>query len=403
MAYTERYVSSAAAGGGDGSIGSPWTWAEMLTNAAAGDRCNVKADGTYARTTAADVLTNAGTSANPIVIRGYSSTITDGYQGRDANQDLVTTNMPSITYTTGNFASTSKAYVFLENLNFSSTSNSFNDVLVYVQAYGRMVNCKVSTSGTGGGSVIGLYVYSAGSLAINCDSFVTNGTALTAIYVRDGMGAVGCKAKCTNGTAYRINNNLTIALVNCVGFASVDAVRNVNSTGAIHLFVNCTFQGCSSDGYEGSNAAVVGSPTFINCMITDNGAYAYNNAYSGTGNLSIYPYYTRTRDNTSGVLNGWGNCEDNAGITTDGGSQSSDYVDYANGNFRIVKDSPGAQAGIPQYVSCGAYQRRENVPAAADVESGVTYGGYSANDYTGSLSASGGGGLKLAGRGGLAG
>jgi hypothetical protein len=47
MAITERYVTAAAAGGGDGSEGSPWTLAEALANVAKNERLNIKADSTY--------------------------------------------------------------------------------------------------------------------------------------------------------------------------------------------------------------------------------------------------------------------------------------------------------------------------------------------------------------------
>lgn len=397
MAYTERYVSSSAGGGGSGTSGSPWTWAEMLTNAAAGDRVNVKADGTYARTTSSDNFTSAGTAANPIVIRGYSSTITDGYQGRDTNRKLVTTNMPSITYTTGSLTPTAKNYVIFECLNVSSSNNSFNTNLINVNGYGKAVNCVATLSGTGGSSVAGFQLASTQAQCINCDAFVTNTTARCGYYIRNASaGCVACISKCTNGASYTYNAQQNVFLVGCVAYASSVGVKNIDTTTAYIHCINCTIQGCTKC-YEASANALAGFPSFINCMCTDVGGYVYDSLYVGTANLAIYPFYTRTRDLVSGIFNGFGPCEDNAGITTDTGAESSDYVDYANGNFRLVASSPAVGAGIFQYTSCGAYQRRENVPATTDVKNGVTYGGYDATDNTGSYTAAGGGGPIMGG------
>jgi hypothetical protein len=70
MAITERYVSSLAAGGGDGSVGSPWTLVEAAAAAVAGDRVNIKADGTY--TLGADLTLPSGTwNVGTIVFDGY--------------------------------------------------------------------------------------------------------------------------------------------------------------------------------------------------------------------------------------------------------------------------------------------------------------------------------------------
>jgi hypothetical protein len=77
MAITERYVTAAATGGGDGSEGSPWTLAEGLANVAKNERLNIKADSTYNVTSAID-FTNSGDTDEPIWIRGYSSAIGDG-------------------------------------------------------------------------------------------------------------------------------------------------------------------------------------------------------------------------------------------------------------------------------------------------------------------------------------
>lgn len=77
----ERYVSALAGGGGTGTVGNPWTFAEMIAainggGVANGDRCNVKADGTY---TVNDFVINRNAANNSsITIQGYTSTIGDG-------------------------------------------------------------------------------------------------------------------------------------------------------------------------------------------------------------------------------------------------------------------------------------------------------------------------------------
>ncbi len=77
----ERYVSALAVGGGGGTVGAPWTWAEMVAaiNGGAvnnGDRCNVKADGVY--TVADFIITRSATAQDWIIIQGYTAAIGDG-------------------------------------------------------------------------------------------------------------------------------------------------------------------------------------------------------------------------------------------------------------------------------------------------------------------------------------
>ena len=95
MAITERYVTSGAAGGGDGSSGNPWTLTEALANMAAGDRINIKADGTYTRS-ANDTVTPDGTATSPIILRGYTTTIGDATLGRASGGALDSSKMPTI-------------------------------------------------------------------------------------------------------------------------------------------------------------------------------------------------------------------------------------------------------------------------------------------------------------------
>src|SRR5260370_814616 len=99
MALIEKYVSALAGGSGNGlSEGTAYTLTQMVTeiNAASGVgvRYNIKADGTYSRTSDDNVGGAAGTMASPIVLRGYKTVIGDGYLGRNAAGALITTNMP---------------------------------------------------------------------------------------------------------------------------------------------------------------------------------------------------------------------------------------------------------------------------------------------------------------------
>lgn len=80
---TEYYVSSSAGGGGDGSVGTPWTLAEAVAavNASSISSCriNIKADGTYS-TTGVSITAGGGATGYQefICFQGYTTTIADG-------------------------------------------------------------------------------------------------------------------------------------------------------------------------------------------------------------------------------------------------------------------------------------------------------------------------------------
>lgn len=126
MAYTERYVTQAAAGGGDGTSGDPWTLQEACDNAADGDRINVKADGVYVAEYDTDgakssvmYISTVGTVANGgIHWRGYHTTIGDG--------GIVTINAD--TNNLDNAAETSNGlgnvFNIFENFNFKGANNA---------------------------------------------------------------------------------------------------------------------------------------------------------------------------------------------------------------------------------------------------------------------------------------
>ena len=72
------YTSSAATGGGNGSLGSEWTLQEAADNAVAGDIVLIKADGVYNEATQIDFDTNAGSAAAGYIhFRGANADGTD--------------------------------------------------------------------------------------------------------------------------------------------------------------------------------------------------------------------------------------------------------------------------------------------------------------------------------------
>jgi len=66
-------VKAAATGGGDGTVGDPYTLQEAFDNVAAGDDVTVWADASYSITVQIDIDTTAGTAAAPILIKGANS------------------------------------------------------------------------------------------------------------------------------------------------------------------------------------------------------------------------------------------------------------------------------------------------------------------------------------------
>jgi len=129
MAFTDLYVTSAGAGdlsGSDEANAMPWdTMVSTIVAAGAGGsagiRYNVK--GAVSRTTTTQTISGGGTATSPLVIRGYTTTIGDGYLGRtNGSGPLITTNMPGISYTTGTLT-VSATLTIIESLNITGARN----------------------------------------------------------------------------------------------------------------------------------------------------------------------------------------------------------------------------------------------------------------------------------------
>ena len=336
MAYTERYVTSAASGGGDGSSGSPWTLAEALTNAAAGDRVNIQSDASYSL--GAYAVTNAGSMGSLIVFRGYNSTIGDlEGQGRvsPANGSrLDTTNYPAITLT-GKLSTNN--YVLFQNLAFTGSLSS--DLVGSGSAdYWGMFECSVINS--------------------------ANSSSAKALWADNNIHLTQCDFECTaaaHGVVADTDNSNRVAFCRFQGVDTSSELLHIKFGAIIgSLFINggdgLVYGGSDSDPaivigntfYNNQRAIVFPSnginspPMIFNNHVTDCAEFVDNLA---TGAVSLLEAFNRTRDNTTARTN-VGDGMNVGEVTTDTGGAETDFTDAANEDFSLISGAPGEDAGV---------------------------------------------------------
>lgn len=370
MAITEKYVSGAGGGAHDGSTeADAFSWTEMVTDinagGKAGNRYNFK--GSVARTTNTDTVTGDGSSTSPIIIRGYTTTIGDGFQGRTSgNGALVTTNMPTVTYTTGRFNGSGADWILYETINFSGAPSAG---VLTVGASSAVKSCVVGNSSTNAAAVgittnLGSVIFdndvtlsgaSGGAAAI---SVTGNEVRVIANRVRGGP-AVGILV---TGRA-TILDNLVYA---CTGVGIA-----VTNTAAYFCIYGNTIVGGTTDGID----VVTGTTVFqcaLNNMITDNGGYGIDGVSAAN---AIFAAYNRTRDNTSGADNlatDWLAATKYGQVTTDTGGAETDYVNAGSNDYTLVSGSPAKGAGWWPYRDIGALQRQESGGGSAAPSFGLS-------------------------------
>lgn len=222
MAFTERYVTSAAAGGGDGSSGNPWTLAEAIANAVGGDRINILSDATY--TLGASATFPAGTAENPIQWRGYNATIGDLVNtGRaTATAALTTTDFPVIDGGTL-YNVTMGAFNSLVNLRITSGLNG--QTLVGGTAF-HVHRCSIANTHANGGSARCFFGGSLYGSVSDCDCLITSTNSGVQALNPGRGGAYGCRVWHT-GTP---NSTMVGIAVDGVGTSAVgNLVFNVGS------------------------------------------------------------------------------------------------------------------------------------------------------------------------------
>ncbi len=348
-AITDKYVSSTAAGGGTGlTAGSPLTWTEMITAINAGtelgSRCVLA--GTYTRA-ATDSITTNGSAVSPIIIRGYTTTIGDGYLGRtNTNGALILTNMPVIAYNSA-FHHTFGNFMILESLSFTGL---YSGALVTTGGDAIMRGCKVVNSSTN----VGAQAITTASrvLLLDCDvelNGASGGSAAIAATTSANLRVVGCRIKGGPALGISVSTGSIILMGNTIFAGTGNQVVGLVTGSGVTAFYN-TIVGGGADGVN-----FLTGTTSLQCLVgnmfTDNTGFGVNSAGA---TMAIVGSYNRFRSNTAGPKN---NAADWF-TTTAWGEVTSTTGDYVTpgSDYRLLSTSPAAGAALPQSASMGALQ-----------------------------------------------
>jgi hypothetical protein len=372
VAWTERYVTAAATGGGDGlAEGTAWTPTEAAANVASGQRVNIKA-GTYARTAQLQWSNNG-----PYLIQGYTTTPGDG--GRPIFDGGVVGASYSIFRFFCNRASMADVE-FRNNgasgsaagLDINSNDGVFSRVVVHdvrgsgfsVVGLGAMDECEAyacnqsNTSGQGG------FLFSFACQVKRCIAHDNTGSNNCGLLQSGGIAAWDQCVADSNGLHGFALNVTTAVLTRCDAYANGGSGIGTVSGGITALYAE-------------------------NCNLVKNGAYGISPGGSpNLGYVRNCGFGSGTQANTSGQTNGIGNIEVSGSVTY--AANVTPWADPANGDFRVsLATAKGAgrgtftqtatsYTGTVAYPDIGAAQHFEAVaptdyPAPADVQSGVSY------------------------------
>jgi hypothetical protein len=361
VAISEVYVSSAGAGAHDGtSEANAFSWTEMATDinagSAAGKRYNVK--GNIGALGASTTLSGSGTGTSPVIIRGYTTTIGDGYQGRtNANGPLITTHMPLVPYNSTFRLNITGSWIILEAL---KVTGLVSNPVVTLTADSLITRCIVENSSTNASA-------SALSIATRCKT-INSDMALTGASGGNGgiLGAggsamiVGCRA--TGATAPGILITSTSVIVSgCVVYGSSVGISNTSGT-FVGAMIGNTIVDNTGDGIDiltGTTSLLM----LVNNLITDNGGFGLD---ANSTAVAISASHNRFDRNTSGATNSGTDwlAATSYDHNTTSVLKAVEYQDAATRDYRLLTTSPAKGVGLPSYLDIGALQRQESASSA---------------------------------------
>jgi hypothetical protein len=336
MAWTERFVTATAPGGGDGSQGLPWTLAEGLTNLAAGMRLNLLV-GTYARSASISVATGG-----PWVIQGYSSTPGDGGRATIA-----------FTGNIGGFGTTTAAGLgnIRDLIITSDTTNGNNLVGLGISGTGTLIERVTCAHWAGSG----FQLDAGGVKAVYCEAYdCGRGNVLgyagfrTNLYVHGGLFyciAHDCTA--TNAVGFYLpDQNETDDLVGCIADTCTYAGFYLNHNNEMRVVMNCDAYNCGH-GFLVNHPTYLPAVLFICCNAINNAGYGFYPQQASTIILEKCFDY----GNVSGRIY-------DSGLLLDESASSHytavPYVDGPNGNFTLDRvNGASGRSAMPGFIQTG--------------------------------------------------
>ena len=351
MAWTDRYVDAAAAGGGTGtSSADPWTLAEAVSNSAAGMRVNIKA-GVY-EVTSSISTSFAGTHSDAVWWRGYTSTPGDLDDKFLANK-ITGTDLPQIKSVSGSVV-LNNSYFNISGLAFTTSSGS------YPAVYDRRIrswakNCRFHHEGTFG-DVVSSTNSSTYLRYLSCEfrgyqAEITHASK-SLVGGRNGSQFIGCLFHCdTANSAYGVNaNGSYISIINCVFYN----LKSAYYAWFPAYITNNTIIDMSQDAIAISYSAA----SSLGQIDATANYHIVSNYFANVSGYCIGGFAT-TQQNGSLLIanNAFYNCPNRLQYTGDAPefdsvSDSSDsFVDSANSNYELTSSSAAYANGLGRFWS----------------------------------------------------
>ena len=339
MSWTDRFVSSTAAGGDGLLITTPWTLAEAIANAAAGMRFNVAA-GTYANTTTSRTFNVAGTAIAPIMWEGYSVTPGDicGRAGIPANNALT---KPVISFTTGQLVASGALQVF-SGLDIQSACTTANGAVASTGASIRWHRCRFAN--TASNSAARAFTSTGTVVATSC-YFSATTTADTCARFQSNFLAVGCSTR--GGIIGSFGNGIG-TWYGCAIDSPTTSGFNVGN--GQPWIINCSVYNCTS-GVTSTSAtafAQITNSTFSTCTNGVNQSAGTNSSAMSVRNCQFF--------NVTNPIVGVQEC-----------ATAADDLYVQQGNVTLTAD-PFANAAAHDFTLTGAGARGAGIPGAFENE-----------------------------------